>query len=204
MTPLRARHLLVLAIALALVGLSAFSAEAGTRSDPKRDVQWRVEGGAPAPTAADKARGDVTRLSYKLGKRKAVFTFKYRDWTPCPSSGICDNQGNRAVLSNRKGTKQVTIWATAYGANPNIDTTLRWENLAAGTSGWRCDTGQITRRASDRADTITVKVPRSCFKKGWRFAKLEGIATLSWQDGAAYRDGWDWTKPVSVKWKPRR
>lgn len=200
----RTRSLVAIAIAFALICLSAHPAAAGTRKDPKYDVQWRVMGGAPEPTSADKARADVTRFEYTMGDKKLTFVFTYRNWTPCPSTGICDNQGTRAVLTNSTGKKVATIWATAYGANPNFDTTLRWENDVTGGSGWTCDSGQITRRASNSNDTITVKVPRSCFKKGWRLTRLEGIATLSWQDGDAWRDAWDFIDPVAIDWTPRR
>lgn len=200
-----AMRLLALAVALAVafVALLAPSASAATDRDPRKDVAWRVEG-APQPTAAEKARADVTRFSYELKKEKAVFTFEYRDWEPCPETGICDNQANRIELRNNAGTKVVTVWANAYGRNPNFSNYLHWENRGKEKDGFSCDGGEVARRTSASKDTITVTVPRVCFKKGWRFTKMSAIANVAWSSGGAWRDGWDYTDNYKVDWAPHR
>lgn len=195
---------MALAAALPLVLVAASPASADSRRDPRYDVQWRVEGGAAQPSTAEKARGDIVRFSYAMGRRNVFLTYKFRNWRPCPATGECANQDVRATFTNGADTKAITVWVTAYGRNPTLSTHLWFDDDTTGTSGVLCDSGQITRRASDREDTLSVTVPRSCFKRGWRFATLDALSSQAYHSGSAWRDGYDFVDQVSINWTPRR
>ncbi|MEZ0577241.1 hypothetical protein [Nocardioides sp. MH1] len=196
------RCLAVLAVATMTVLVSAGPSSAGSHRDPRSDVSWRVEGVAQ-PTSAEKARGDIVRFTYTMGRRNIFLTYKFRNWAPCPATGECANHELRAMFTNRAESKAITVWVTAYGRNPDLSTHLWFDDDTTGASGALCDAGQITRQASNSDDTLSVKVPRSCFKRGWRFATIDALAAQSWHSGDAYRDGYDFVDQVAIDWTPR-